>query len=1171
MIKYINNKYKAMKRKLFLMIGLAALLASCQTDVNELDITPNSPLVINIDGEIYPNTRVDDYGFCDGDQIGLYGVNYSNNNTVQGELLDRGNQVDNALYTYNGQTREWQAAAPIYYKDVETNIDLYAYYPFASPSNVKEYLFEVAQDQSGADATDGFADSDFLWGKVENVVPSEERVKIRFSHLLSCANVVLTPGEGFTATEFAELKKTVLLMNTSRTAEIDLSAGQASVVGEPEREGIVMKSTDDGYRAIVVPQSVKAGEALFIITIDGINYRFKKDADFSYIVGKQHKFTIEVKKKSITGTYEFTLVDCQIEEWTTDRKTHIGEARQYYVVHLDTPGTLGAKIRKAEKNPAKIKSLKVSGNINSSDFYYMRDNMSILQFVNLKEAKIVGDATAGEDVIPAKAFANTSLVNFVFPEKVTKIGERAFSSTLLSGALIISDDVEVIDVGAFGGTNISSLQLPNGLKTLAGGAFGGCSFLCGPLVFPESLESIGAYCFSNCSMLNCELILPSKIKTIEDSCFECSAFTGDLIIPEGVTSIGDSAFKECSFSGTLTLPRSIKTIDSYAFEGAGLQGELVIPKQITQINYSCFSGNEFSSIVFEKDSDLLKIEPYAFSGNWRISEPVNLPEGLVEIGANAFNGCGCVPSLTIPSTIAAIGSYAFEGCYYITSMRCDAALPPVVGSYAFDGIGKDNFTLQVSENSVALYQTTLPWSDFKRISAYKDFSISRRKIRTINAEYSQNYLLRAPSDESWSVESCPDWITITPSSGVGRCEVSVTVSSMEADEVGIFEIEEIDPIWGRPKFEKHAGRSGEIVFSLDNKNYQVSMEIEQYNHEYSDGDVIVNQSAEVGEGINIVFMGDCFDARDIAMGSYLNGINEAIDYFFAIEPYKTYRNYFNVYTVVGVSTDSGIGTVNVIKESKFGSQYLSSNIAPGQDTCFEYAMKAPTVTENNLNQTLIVLIVNTKDYGGICYMWGDGSAIACCPMSRDAYPFDFRGIVQHEAGGHGFGKFADEYIYTNEFITSCGCEHPHIEEFNYYKKLGWYRNLSHNSDYHTVEWAHLFANPDYSNIVDMYEGGYFHTRGIYRSEANSCMNNNVPYYSAISRQEIVERIKRYAGEQFDINDFYAKDVRDASNNDFETGTQLSASEPTISYMRSIGKQMLPKFMGEKPQFKSSNK
>ena len=1215
-----------MKRKLFLMIGLAALLGSCQTDVNELDITHHSPLVIKLDGEICPNTRVDDNGFCDGDQIGLYGVNYTANNTVQGELLDNGNQVDNACYTYNGEAREWQSSAAIYYKDAETNIDLYAYYPYASVSNVREYLFEVARDQSGADAADGFSASDLLWGKTENVVPSEERVKIRFSHLLSCANVVLTPGEGFTAEEFAALKKSVLVMNTSRTAEVDLSVGEALVTGEAEREGIVMKSTDDGFRAIVVPQSVKAGDALFTITIDGINYRFKKDEEFSYLIGKQHKFTIEVKKKVLTGTYEFTLTDCDIEEWTSDLKAYVGEARQYYVVHLDEAGTLGDKIREAQKNPAKIKSLKVSGNISSYDFDFMRDSMTILQSINLKESKIVGDPNVwcwsgyidgewrnigftteypdsweaakrevealfpgssidynnyyrnesygtGADEIPYGAFdRKISLVNFVFPEKVTKIGVGAFAGTLLSGALIIPDDVVEIGYHAFTGSNISSLQLPAGIKVLGMEAFSNCSSISGSLVLPESLESIGRYCFSGCSMFSGNLILPSKLKTIEEYCFKGCGFTGDLIIPEGVTSIGDWAFYNCiNFNGRLTLPSTLKTVGSCAFWCCGFQGELVIPKQLNTIENDCFKNNNFSSIIFEKDSELIKIGEYAFYYNWRVSEPLELPEGLMSIGSGAFTACSNIPSVTIPSTITTIGNDAFGGCYYITSMRCDATMPPVVGSGAFDGIGKDNLTLQVPESSVSSYQTATGWSDFKRISAYKDFSISRKHIRTLNAEHSKSYLLRAPQGKAWSVESCPEWVTVTPSSGVGRCEVTVTVSSMEPDEVATFVSESMDT-WGNWETEEFAGRGGDIVFSLDdNSNYKVSMAVEQYDYEYGDGDVIVNHSAEVGGGVNIVFMGDCFDARDIAKGSYLNGINEAIGYYFGIEPYKTYKPYFNIYTVVGMSTDSGMGTVNTIKDAKFGSQYSLDGISPDHATCYEYAMKASTVTENNLSQTLVVLIENTTDYGGICYMWGDGSAIACCPMSRDAYPFNFRGIVQHEAGGHGFAKLADEYIYTNGFIESCSCPNPHLDKFYAGKEFGWYRNLSTNSDFHTVEWAHLFANPDYSNIVDMYEGGYFHTRGIFRSEANSCMNNNVPYYSAISRQEMVERIKRYAGEQFDINDFYAKDVRDASNNDFVTSSQFSASEPTIANMRSAGKQLAPKFMGDKPQLKNSNK
>ena len=612
----------------------------------------------------------------------------------------------------------------------------------------------------------------------------------------------------------------------------------------------------------------------------------------------------------------------------------------------------------------------------------------------------------------------------------------------------------------------------------------------------------------------------------------------------------------------MVLPKGLKELGESSFSNCPFQGEIIIPNEIKVIPQWCFSGAQFSSVIFADNSELLTIERAAFRWNNRISESLVIPDKVITIGEQAFEWCQSLPSVIIPSNVTTIGSSAFYGCFNLTSMQCNTPIPPYLGSSVFDAVPKDNFTLQVPENAVAKYQTANGWSEFKRIGAYYDFSISRKHIRALNAEYSKTYLLRAPSGEPWSVESCPDWVTVTPSSGVGREEVTVTISEM-ARTNDTFTREE----WqnGYYNTETHKGRAGEIVFLLDNKDARVTMTAEQYDCDYADGDVIENQTASQGAGVNIVFMGDCFDARDIAMGSYKGGIDEAIAYYFGIEPYKTYKPYFNIYTVVGMSPDSGMGTVNTIREAKFGSQYSLDGIAPDTQATYEYAMKATTVNESNLNQTLVVMVENTTDYGGICYMWGDGSAIAICPMSRDAYPFDFRGIVQHEAGGHGFAKLADEYIYTNAFIESCGCPNPHLPNFYAGKELGWYRNLSTNGDYKSVEWAHLFANPDYSNVVDMYEGGYFHSRGIFRSEATSCMNNNIPYYSAISRQEMVERIKRYAGEEFSLAEFYAKDVRDASNNDFVT--RSLEVEDNATTRAAAAKQMAPKFMGDKPQLK----
>lgn len=1213
-----------MSKKLFLLAGIMTLLVSCHSEIDELGIVPSS-LMIRLEGELGEATRVDNNGFCDGDQIGLYGVNYTNSNSAAGILYNEGNQVDNARYTYDEKNRQWNSTGSIYYKDAETNIDLYAYYPYGSPENVNDYEFEVAVDQSNVGISNGYAKSDFLWGKTENVVPSNDKVKIRFSHRLANAYVVLTEGEGFEEGEFDALEKSVLVSNTIRTASIDLATGIATPVGEASNESIVMRATDDGFQAIVVPQTVQGGTALYTITIDGISYKFSRSESFTFNAGKQSKFTIDISKKSMTGEYVFTLADCEIIDWANDIETHAGEARQYYVVYQEEPGTLGDILRKDKKNPNAIKSLKISGNIDARDFGFMRDSMAVLQAVNLKESHIVAGWTwhierngehrslyfSGEmpvndqdrwnmvyekypelssggwgwynpegyngDEIPANAFGQDSwtgkdkstLVYFSFPEKVKKIGKNAFKGTLLSGALVIPNDVVEIGENAFQSTDITSLELPHNLIKIGGWAFSGCASLGGNLSLPETLEELGEYAFDGCKLLTGTLSIPSKITKIPNGCFSNCGFTGSLVIPEGIVEIGDNAFSSCrSLSGHLSLPISLKAIGGGAFSYCRLQGELVIPSQIQVVKGGCFSDNEFSSIVFAENSELLKIESSAFSGNWRLTEPIVLPEGLLTIGSNAFAWCRTIPSLIIPSTVNTIGESAFSDCYGLTSFVCKVITPPALGNNVFNGVPKDNLTLEVPEISVSKYQTSAGWRDFRRISAHHDFAISRPLMRALNKEYTKTYVLRAPANQAWSVESKPDWITVSPISGVGKQEVTITFNEMAESDANVVEVESKDQ-WGNTTYDNFEGRAGEIVFLLNDKNYRSTMKVEQYDYEHYDGELIVNQRATKGAGVNIVFMGDCFDARDIAKGTYIDGINEAIGYYFDIEPYKTYKDYFNVYTVVGMSPDSGVGTVNTVKEAKFGSMYSLDGVCPNETITFENAMKAETVNANNINQTLVVMVENTTDYGGVCYMWGDGSAIAVCPMSRDEYPFDFRGLVQHEAGGHGFAKLADEYIYHNAFIESCTCICcPHLEGcwgFKYCKDLGWYRNLSTNADMKTVEWSHFIFHPDYSNIVDMYEGGFFHTRGIYRSEPNSCMNNNIPYYSAIQRQEMVERIMRYAGEEFSLEEFYANDVRDASNNNT---TRVSIEfEETPATRAAAAKQMVPRIMGDKPKLK----
>lgn len=1140
-----------MKSKRLLICGiLTVVLGACSYEPDEMSVAVDQSYPIQLFNEIeqVATTRVNDEGFCDGDGVGIYVVNYEEG--LPGQLATEGNQADNVRYVYDEANGKWIPDESVYFRDKNTHVDILGYYPYGSPSSVDSYAFEVSKDQSTEAANGllgGYEASDFLWGKAADIAPTTQRIAVKFQHRMAGVLVTLTEGTGFDAGEFGQLEKSVLVTNTIRKAVIDLSTGEVTPTGEVPTTGTIPYKRDGDFRAVVVPQTVAASTPLFSITVDGVPYVFRKSEPFSYVSGKLHKFTIEVSKKSASGL-EFKLLGESITAWETDNVSHDATAREYIIVDCPEPGTLKACITAAGKDYTKVKNLKVTGTIDQRDFVMMRDEMTALQSLNLREVEIAEYkdlyTVYAANEIPDNAFnGKSSLIRFAFPENITRIGDSAFSGTNLSGSLIIPNGVIEIGDYAFSDCPLNgTLTLSRSLIKIGTGAFQSCSGLSGTLNLPASVEEIGSAAFYQCRGFTGSLQLPERLKALELNAFlGCSGFTGSLTIPHGITKIEDSCFFDCSgLNGQLNLPKDLVEIQTQAFYSCQFRGNLQLPENLTIIGANAFAGNLFSGEL-KLPHSLAVLKDGAFANNSRLTGIVELPEELISVSSWLFSGCSQLEGVVIPKNVEFIRENAFADCYQLNSIVCEAQNPPQLDATAFNGIAKDNFTVEVPEASVNSYSTAPGWMEFKRFAAHHDFSISRNLFRSLNASLAKTLVLRAPSGEAWSVESKPDWVTVEPMSGTGKVEVTVTVADQP----------------------KGAGyREGEVVFLLNGKDYRTRTKVEQYDYQYGDGEVMTVQTATKGAGVDLVFMGDCFDAKDIAEGKYLDAVNEAIGYFFAVEPYKTYRDYFNVYTVFGLSPDSGVGDVNTIRESKFGSAYALGKIAPDEQTCFEYACKAPTVTEDRINRTLITLIENTADYGGITYMWGDGSAIACCPMSEDVYPYDFRGLVQHEAGGHGFGKLGDEYIYHNEFIQTCSCTCcPHVEEFNANKSRGWYENLSLTGNMYDVPWSHLIFDPQYSNLVDIYEGGYMHMRGVFRSEPNSCMNNNIPYFSAISREAIVKRIKEYAGESYSFEEFKTFDVLDASTAGDETRSFSSALEFAAS-----NKQQHPVYMGDKPKF-----
>lgn len=1126
---------------LYLLAAGAMLLTGCSDDFFGDKTEQHDSNRIQLSGDIdqLAVTRVNDNGFCNGDVTGVYIVDYEGNKP--GTLKVNGNRGDNVRHTFDEPNYKWNSAYDLFWKDKHTHIDVYGYYPFANPESIEDYQFEVQKDQSKATENGemgGYEASDFLWGKVSDVAPTTSVIRLPMAHRMSNARVTLIKGSGFAEGEWANLEKIVLTANVARKASINLSTGDIKTAGAVENTMTIPSRTNDEWRTIVVPQTVAAGTTLFSITIGGVPYKFTKNEAFTYVSGKMMNFGIKVDKQTGSGAYKLTLVSESITPWENDLVSHDATTKEYIVIN-STPGGLKNAITAANKDYTQVRNLKITGQINAKDFYFMRDSMLRLSALNLKEVRIKGWGKNEEneenmdDQIPNSAFyfiqtvgGSNSLNRIVLPDTLKSIGSNAFyGCKYLSGSLIIPEGVTEIKRGAFNGCiGLNGiLSLPSTLKKLGnrgeddmgdegtdyyGGVFQNCRNLTGNLILPDNLELIRGYCFSGCSGLYGELRLPAKLKRMGNCAFSsCSGFTGSLSIPQGITALPSEAFHNCGFNGTLTLHNGITNIANDAFANCHFKGELHLPKSLKVISENAFCNNDFSGTL-TLPSTLTHIGSNAFAYNWRLMGILDIPQEVESIGENAFSNCKMLEGIIFPESMETIRQGAFNECYGINSIICKGTMPAHIESGAFDGVAKDNFTLEVPESAISQYQAAPGWCDFKRIAAHHELVCRPSVACALSTEHKQKLVINAEGE--WEVASKPDWCEVSPASGNKKTEVTLTIKGMA----------------------KNAdSRDGKVVFRLKDKDYTHECSVSQYGYEYGEDEWITLQKATKGNngGINIVLLGDGFNAKDIASGKYLKDIKQEVEYFFGIEPYKTYRDYFNVYTAIPLSTESGVGTVNTIRYNRFNTTFTGGvGLKADYDEVFNYALGAPTVNKSNLNQTLIIMVPNSTDYGGICQMWEDGSAIAFCPQSTYGYPLDTRGVIQHEAGGHGFGKLGDEYIYHNAFIDFCDCTCcGHVFEFNAAKSLGWFDNLELTGKMHSVGWSHLIFDDRYSDIVDIYEGGYMHNRGVFRSEPNSCMNNDIPYYSTISRESIVKRIKAYAGETYSFEDFVKNDKRDA--------------------------------------------
>lgn len=299
----------------------------------------------------------------------------------------------------------------------------------------------------------------------------------------------------------------------------------------------------------------------------------------------------------------------------------------------------------------------------------------------------------------------------------------------------------------------------------------------------------------------------------------------------------------------------------------------------------------------------------------------------------------------------------------------------------------------------------------------------------------------------------------------------------------------------------------------------------------ADGRYHVLQEATVpnANGIRVVLMGDGFSDRQIQSGLYDMLMRQTMEAFFQQEPFSSHRQYFDVGYVDVVSKHEMVMEGN---ETALGCYLGSGTTIGGNDeTCREYAKSSGLTTDSELNETLIVVLANTVEHHGTCYMYGDyqytgdygrGHAVAYFTLEEPG--LINVGTAIHEAAGHGFGKLSDEYVSYSMTIP----DYRKDDNLRLNENFGWYKNVDYTDDEAAVAWSRFIADERYAGEnIGLYQGGDRYAFGIWRPTQNSIMNDNTGEFNAPSREAIYYRIHKLAyGENwvYDPEEFIGWDL-----------------------------------------------
>lgn len=489
--------------------------------------------------------------------------------------------------------------------------------------------------------------------------------------------------------------------------------------------------------------STTAQDGLYVLIVQTADIT---DAEgFAGAVGKEVSW-VQVYKPSPDSPIAFADKDVKllcVENWDTNGDGELSYAEAAAVTELK--GVFTNK-----------------GNISSFDeFKYFTgvtkiDNYDFYSCNGLRSIVIPSSVTS----IGTNAFClcdNDHLTSLVIPSSVTTIGDMAFQKCKSLTSIVIPASVTSIGRGALiGCISLESIRVEEGnpnydsrgncnaiIETATNTLISGCK----ETVILPSVHHIGDEAFWGMTGLT-SITIPNNVKTIGLGAFTQCENLENIEISEGVEEIGISAFSPCNKITSIHIPASVTmiqenpvnwdnnlvsitvdknnaTYDSRDYCNAIIETATntlvagckttVIPESVTKIGYNAFEMLD-SLTSIDIPNNVVEIGKQAFHSTGL--KHVILPASVTKVQSRAFRDCSDLTQVELPENIAYIGFYAFNGCSSLTTVVVKKESPIAIDEDVFSN--RANATLYVPKGSKSAYQEASVWKDFKQIMELED-------------------------------------------------------------------------------------------------------------------------------------------------------------------------------------------------------------------------------------------------------------------------------------------------------------------------------------------------------------------------------------------------------------------------------------------------------------------